>query len=82
MHIEYINSTEPTVDYSLEAIREHEQGRGSGIERYTERFEREFQLPQGEDMGGLIVYQNGTVYDYENFKGWIPEPRARKGRLA
>lgn len=71
MDIEYINSTTPTIDYSTEAIREYEQGLGSGIEKYTERFEQEFGLEQGEDIGGLIVYENGTVYDYENFVGWV-----------
>jgi len=71
MDIAYINSTKPTIDYSAEAIAEYEQGLGNGIERYTERFEQEFRLEQGEDIGGLIVYENGSVYDYENFVGWV-----------
>ena len=71
MDIEYINSTKPTIDYSAEAVAEYEQGLGDGIEKYTQRFEREFGLDNGEDIGGLIVYQNGTVYDYENFVGWV-----------
>ena len=71
MDIAYINSTKPTIDYSAKAVREYEQGLGDGIEKFTERFEREFQLDEGEDIGGLIVYGNGSVYDYENFQGWV-----------
>jgi hypothetical protein len=69
--IEYINEAEPVVDYSEQAVQEYEQGMGDRIEYYTERFEAEMGVSGGEDIGGLIVYNEGSVvYDYENFCGW------------
>jgi hypothetical protein len=41
MNIEWINTTARTVDYSVEAVAEYEQGLGDGIDKYTQRFERE-----------------------------------------
>jgi hypothetical protein len=70
--IEYINEVEPVVDYSEQAVAEYEQGMGDRINEYTDRFEREFNVTDGEDIGGLIVYNGGNVvYDYENFCGWV-----------
>jgi hypothetical protein len=71
MNIEWINTTARTVDYSVEAVAEYEQGLGDGIDKYTQRFEREFAVLEGEDIGGLIVYSDNCVYDYENFCGWV-----------
>jgi hypothetical protein len=71
MNIEWINTTARTVDYSAEAVAEYEAGLGNGIDKYTERFEREFNLANGTDIGGLIVYSDNCVYDYENFCGWV-----------
>ena len=71
MNIEWINTTARTVDYSAEAVAEYEAGLGDGIEKYTERFEREFNVSNGNDIGGLIVYSDSIVYDYENFCGWV-----------
>jgi hypothetical protein len=69
--IEWINDTAYTVDYSEQAVAEYEQGMGNRINEYTERFEQEFGVSGGEDIGGLIVYSNDCVYDYENFCGWV-----------
>ena len=71
MNIEWINTTARTVDYCTEAVAEYEQGLGDGIEKYTERFEREYNVSGGNDIGGLIVYSDKIVYDYENFCGWV-----------
>jgi Mg2+/Co2+ transporter CorC len=71
MDIEWINDTASTVDYSEQAVAEYEQGQGDRIEEYTQRFEREFAVSEGEDIGGLIVYSDSCVYDYENFCGWV-----------
>jgi hypothetical protein len=71
MNIEWINTTARTVDYSTEAVAEYEAGLGDGIEKYTERFEQEFAVSGGNDIGGLIVYSDNVVYDYENFCGWV-----------
>jgi hypothetical protein len=71
MDIEWINDTAAVVDYSEQAVSEHEQGQGDRIEHYTDRFEREFNVSEGEDIGGLIVYSDRCVYDYENFCGWV-----------
>jgi len=71
MNIEWINTTARTVDYSEQAVAEYEQGLGDGIEKYTERFEQEFAVSGGNDIGGLIVYSDNVVYDYENFVGWV-----------
>jgi hypothetical protein len=71
MDIEWINTTARTVDYSVEAVAEYEAGLGDGIQKYTLRFEAEYGVSRGEDIGGLIVYSETCVYDYENFCGWI-----------
>lgn len=71
MQIEWINTTKPTVDYSAEAVAEYKAGMGNGIEKFTERFEQEFAVNGGNDIGGLIVYSDNCVYDYENFCGWV-----------
>ena len=71
MNIEWINTTARTVDYSAEAVAEYEAGLGDGIDKYTARFEREFAVTEGADIGGLIVYSDNCVYDYENFCGWV-----------
>jgi Mg2+/Co2+ transporter CorC len=69
--IEWINTTEPTVDYSAQAVAEYDLGQGSRIDEYTLRFEQEFNVSEGDDIGGLIVYSDSCVYDYENFCGWV-----------
>jgi hypothetical protein len=71
MNIEWINTSAKTVDYSAEAVAEYEAGLGDGIEKYTERFEAEYNVSEGDDIGGLIVYSDKIVYDYENFCGWV-----------
>ena len=71
MDIEWINTTAATVDYSTEAIAEYEAGHDDGIEKYILRFETEHNLSGGENIGGIIVYSDTCVYDYENFRGWI-----------
>lgn len=71
MDIEWINETACVVDYSAEAVEEYEAGLGDGIAKYTARFEREFNVAKGKDIGGLIVYTDSIVYDYENFCGWV-----------
>jgi Mg2+/Co2+ transporter CorC len=62
--IEWINTTHPSVEYGYEGIEDP-------IETLTERFEAEFHVKDGDDIGGLIVYSNKIVYDYENFCGWV-----------
>jgi hypothetical protein len=73
--IDFINDTKPSVNYSVEAVEEYEQGLGDGVDKYTGIFEAAFNLANGDDIGGLIVYANGdtvkAVYDYENFVGWL-----------
>ena len=73
--IEFINETQQTVNYSDRAVTEYKQGLGDRIEYYTERFESEYGVADGEDIGGLIVYSKAgklqAVYDYENFCGWV-----------
>ncbi len=71
MNIEWINGAERTVDYSEEAVGEYEAGLGDGIAKFTKRFEAEFGVSKGKDLGGLIVYSENCVYDYENFVGWV-----------
>ena len=66
MNIEWINTTARTVDYSGNA----DVSRNT-LEAYTLRFEREFNVANGNDIGGLIVYSDNCVYDYENFCGWV-----------
>jgi hypothetical protein len=70
-NIEWINTTEPTVDYSEQAVSEYDLGMGDRINEYTDRFERDMGVSGGEDIGGLIVYSESCVYDYENFCGWV-----------
>jgi hypothetical protein len=65
MHnIEWINTTKPTVEYDYEQYEDP-------IDELTLRFEREFNVSEGDDIGGLIVYSDDCVYDYENFCGWV-----------
>lgn len=64
MNIDWINSTHPSVRYAYEGIDD-------AIEVLTARFEREFHVADGDDIGGLIVYSDNIVYDYENFCGWV-----------
>jgi hypothetical protein len=55
--IEYINSTNPTVQHD---------------EDCQQLFEQQYGLGEGEDIGGLVVYKKGSaVYDYENYCGWV-----------
>jgi hypothetical protein len=69
-NIAWINTTAPTVDYSVEAIAEYHAGHEDGVEKYTELFELHHAVQGGDDIGGLIVYNDRCVYDYENFVGW------------
>jgi hypothetical protein len=71
--IEWINETTPVIDYSEQAIKEYDAGMGNRINEYTDLFEQEFNVSGGEDIGGLIVYSNNCVYDYENFCGWVKQ---------
>ena len=64
MNIAWINITDCTVEYAYE-------GNEDPIETLTERFEQEFNVSGGNDIGGLIVYSDSCVYDYENFRGWV-----------
>ena len=65
MHnIEWINTTKPVVEYDYEQYEDP-------IDELTLRFEREFNVSEGDDIGGLIVYSDDCVYDYENFCGWV-----------
>lgn len=58
--IEYINLVEPTHVYE-------------GCEQLAQQeFTTQYNLGEGEDIGGLIVYNNGThVFDYENLVAWV-----------
>jgi hypothetical protein len=73
MNIDWINETTPVIDYSEKAVAEYEQGMGNRINEYTDLFEREFNVNGGKDIGGLIVYSDNCVYDYENFCGWVKQ---------
>jgi hypothetical protein len=64
MNIEWINTTPATVSYAYEHIEDP-------IETLTARFEAEHAVSEGKDIGGLIVYSDACVYDYENFCGWV-----------
>ena len=64
MNIDWINTTHPSVRYAYENIEDP-------IETLTERFEAEFHVSNGDDIGGLIVYSDNVIYDYENFCGWV-----------
>lgn len=66
MNIEWINTTARTVDYSSNSDVDRDT-----LELYTQRFEAEFNVSGGNDIGGLIVYSDNCVYDYENFCGWV-----------
>jgi hypothetical protein len=70
--IEFINETEKTVDYSNKVT---DNQYIDAVELYTNIFEVEYGVADGEDIGGLIVYgRDGklqAVYDYENFCGWV-----------
>jgi hypothetical protein len=66
MNIEWINTTARTVDYSSNSDVDRDT-----LELYTQRFEQEFNVSGGNDIGGLIVYSDNCVYDYENFCGWV-----------
>ena len=66
MNIAWINITDCTVDYSAAAGDDD-----SSIVEYTDKFEKEFNVSDGNDIGGLIVYSDSCVYDYENFRGWV-----------
>ena len=66
MNIEWINTTRPTVDYSNNSDVDRDT-----LELYTQRFEQEHNVSGGNDIGGLIVYSDSCVYDYENFYGWV-----------
>jgi hypothetical protein len=67
MNIDWINETARTVEYDYMTADEDRDT----IEFFTERFEREFGVTDGDDIGGLIVYSDNCVYDYENFCGWV-----------
>jgi hypothetical protein len=67
-NIEWINTTNPTVDYSEAAVVDNDD---DVIDKYTDKFEAEFKLKGGDDVGGIIIYSNDVVYDYENFVGWV-----------
>jgi hypothetical protein len=67
MHnIDWINTTRPTVDYSGNADVSSDT-----LEAYTRQFEQEHNVSNGDDIGGLVVYSDNCVYDYENFYGWV-----------
>lgn len=66
MNIEWINTTKRTVDYSA-----NDDVSRDTLEAYTVRFEAEHNVSNGNDIGGLIVYSDSCVYDYENFCGWV-----------
>jgi hypothetical protein len=67
MNIDWINTTAKTVAYDYMTVPEDVDT----IDYFTERFEREYNVSEGEDIGGLIVYSDNCVYDYENFCGWV-----------
>lgn len=71
LDIEWINTTASSVDYSADAVREYNRGLGSRIEDYIAKFEQEHSVSDGDDIGGIIVYSDSCVYDYENFVGWV-----------
>ena len=76
--IEFINTTQANVNYSVEAEAAYNAGNDNVINEYTLRFEQDCaEVLRGcdsDDIGGLIVYTNAgdvrAVYDYENFCGW------------
>lgn len=70
-NIDWVNTTEPTVDYSASAEADYDAGNSLVEELYQTKFEQQFNLSEGEDIGGLVVYSDAVVYDYENFVGWV-----------
>lgn len=68
-NISWINTTKPTVEYDYMT---NPEGTDT-IDYFTAQFEREHGLDEqsGDDIGGLIVYSDKCVYDYENFCGWV-----------
>ena len=58
--IAYINEVEPTHVYE-------------GCEQLAlQEFDTQYNLGEGEDIGGLIVYNGGAyVFDYENLVAWV-----------
>ena len=64
MDIEWINTSQVTVEYIYEGIK-------NPIETLITRFENEFNVNNGNNIGGLIVYNDSCIYDYENFCGWL-----------
>jgi hypothetical protein len=58
--IEFINTVAPTVTYADDS---------------QQQFEALWELEEGEDIGGLVVYTREgrvrAVYDYEQFMGWV-----------
>lgn len=64
MNIQWINTTAKTVKYAYQTVQ-------NPTETLTKRFEAEFGVSNGKDIGGLIVYSDNCVYDYENFCGWV-----------
>ncbi len=66
-NISWINTTKPTVEYDYMSNPEDTDT----AEYFTEQFERQFCVKNGDNIGGLIVYSDKCVYDYENFCGWV-----------
>ena len=68
--IEWINTTKPTVDYSMD-----EMDMDEATLYFEEDWADELRGCDSDDIGGLIVYVNAgevrAVYDYENFCGWV-----------
>lgn len=70
-NIDWVNTTEPTVDYSASAEADYDAGNSLVEELYQAKFEHQFNLSEGADIGGLVYYSDEIVYDYENFVGWV-----------
>lgn len=65
MNIAWINNTMPTATYNdWDTV-------DNAVRALTLRFEAEHNVSNGLDIGGLIVYSDDIVYDYENFVGWV-----------
>ena len=65
--IEWINDVDPTVQYEFNEDADFDAEEA----KYTAKFEKKFGVSNGDDIGGLIVYSDNCVYDYENFCGWF-----------
>ena len=67
--------TAKTVNYAAEADAAWDAGNDNVVDEYTAKFEAQFELAKGDNIGGLIVYAADNkvraVYDYENFCGWV-----------